>query len=68
MIKISLYLTPLVLAGMIYDKIDHALHPYEAAFFTYGGYAALAFIAFLFGLALDERLHRLETQGKDPAR
>jgi hypothetical protein len=33
---------------------------YRAAFWTWGGYASLAFIGFLWGLGLDERLHRME--------
>ena len=42
------------------SAINKALAPYEAAFWTWGGYVSLAFICFLWGLGLDERLHRMK--------
>jgi hypothetical protein len=66
--RFALLLTAFILAGMVYDAIDSALKPYEATFFTLGGYVTLAFICWLMGRALDERLHRMETQGTGQAR
>ena len=53
-------LAMLLLVELICSAINKALAPYEAAFWTWGGYASLAFIGFLWGLGLDERLHRME--------
>ena len=53
---------------MIYDAVDLALKPYEAAFYEWGGLLTVAFIAGLLGVALDDRLHRIESQGEDQAR
>lgn len=65
--RFVLLLTAFVLAEMAYTGIDNALTPYEAAFFTWGGYAALAFICWLFGYGLDQRLHRMEQgKGREP--
>ena len=68
MMRIALLLTPVVLVSMIYSAIDNALSPYEPAFYEYGGLFALGFIFWLFGRGLDERLHRMETQGKGRVR
>ena len=53
-------LAMLLLVELICSAINKALAPYEAAFWTWGGYVSLAFICFLWGLGLDERLHRMK--------
>ena len=67
MMWLALRLTPFVMAWMVYDAIDRALSPYEPAFYEWGGLAALAFICCFWGRGLDDRLHRMETQGEGPA-
>lgn len=48
----------IVLADLVCATINHVLKPYEAAFFEWGGYAAVAFVGWFWGRALKERLRR----------
>lgn len=49
-----------LLIELIFISIHSRLQPYEAGFYRYGWYLTIAFIALLWGSALDERLHRME--------
>lgn len=56
--RFALLLTVIVLADLVCAAINYILKPYETAFFEWGGYAAVAFVGWFWGRALNERLRR----------
>lgn len=57
----------IIAAEMLIGGINRAMAPFVSAFYEYGLYLSIAFIGLLWGSALDDRLHRMESQNKDPA-
>lgn len=53
-------LAMLLLIELIIVGINKATAPYESAFWEFGWYYAVAFIALFWGSALETRLHRME--------
>lgn len=49
-----------LLIELVVVGIDRAMAPYTEVLWAIGIYGSVAFIAWLWGTALDERLHRLE--------
>lgn len=49
-----------LLIELVVVGIDRAMKPYTELLWAVGIYGSLSFISFLWGKALDERLHRLE--------
>lgn len=58
-------LSVIILAEMVIGGVNRTLAPFVDAFYEYGLYLSIAFIAFLWGVALDERLHRMDAESKD---